>query len=226
MPKMRMMKMRMQLNPEMKNEADLELYDDIGEEYDWWTGKTSGISAESITQFLRENKDVDTINVHINSNGGFVFEGITIHNVLKGSGKTINVIIDGLAASIASVIAMAGDTVKMYPTSQMMIHNCWTYCQGNANELRKIADQMDGIMESSKIAYLSKAKDKLPKETLDELLDEETYLTAQMCYDYGLCDEIIGAEQKPEEQEIKPQDKLDNQPNVPPVVQKTNGWFF
>ena len=134
-------------------------------------------------------------------------------------------IIDGLAASVASVIAMAGDTVKMYPTSQMMIHNCWTYCQGNANELRKIADQMDGIMESSKIAYLSKAKDKLPKETLDELLDEETYLTAQMCYDYGLCDEIIGAEQKPEEQEIKPQDKLDNQPNVPPV-QKTNGWFL
>lgn len=225
MPKMRVMKMRMQLNPEMKNEADLELYDDIGEEYDWWTGKTSGISAESITQFLRENQDVDTINVHINSNGGFVFEGITIHNVLKGSGKTINVIIDGLAASIASVIAMAGDTVKMYPTSQMMIHNCWTYCQGNANELRKIADQMDVIMESSKIAYLSKAKDKLPKETLDELLDEETYLTAQMCYDYGLCDEIIGAEPKAQEQEIKPQAKLDNQPNVPPV-QKTNGWFF
>ena len=85
---------------------------------------------------------------------------------------------------------------------------------------------MDVIMESSKIAYLSKAKDKLPKETLDELLDEETYLTAQMCYDYGLCDEIIGAEPKPQEQEIKPQAKLDNQPNVPPSVQKTNGWFF
>ena len=213
MPKIRMMKMRMQLNPEMKNEADLELYDDIGEEYD------------SITQFLRENQGVDTINVHINSNGGFVFEGITIHNVLKGSGKTINVIIDGLAASIASVIAMAGDTVKMYPTSQMMIHNCWTYCQGNANELRKIADQMDGIMESSKIAYLSKAKEKLPKETLDELLDEETYLTAQMCYDYGLCDEIIGVDPKQKAQKTEPQAKLDNQPNMPPA-QKTNGWFF
>ena len=59
MPKMIVMKMRMQLNPEMKNEADLELYDDIGEEYDWWTGKTSGISAESITQFLRENQNVN-----------------------------------------------------------------------------------------------------------------------------------------------------------------------
>lgn len=84
---------------------------------------------------------------------------------------------------------------------------------------------MDGIMESSKIAYLSKAKDKLPKETLDELLDEETYLTAQMCYDYGLCDEIIGVEQKPEEQKTEPQAKLNSQPNMPPV-QKTNGWFF
>lgn len=57
-------------------------------------------------------------------------------------------------------------------------------------------------------------------------MDEETYLTAQMCYDYGLCDEIIGVEPKQKVQKNEPQAKLDNQPNVPPVVQKTNGWFF
>lgn len=229
MPKMKVMQMRMQINDAKPNEADLELYDEIGESTDWWTGKTSGISAESITQFLKENQDVDTVNLHINSNGGLVFEGITIHNVLKGSDKTVNVIIDGLAASIASVIAMCGDTVKMYPTSQMMIHNCWTYGCGNANDFRKLADQMDKIMDSSRIAYLSKAKDKLTEEKLNELLDNESYLTAQECFDLGLCDEIIGVDTS-EKEETKPDEEKDKEsfeksPTVEPF-NKENGWFF
>lgn len=229
---MKVMQMRMQLNDAKPNEADLEIYDEIGESMDWWTGKTSGISAESITQFLRENQDVDTINVHINSNGGLVFEGITIHNVLKGSGKTVNVIIDGLAASIASVIAMCGDTVKMYPTSQMMIHNCWTYGCGNANDFRKLADQMDKIMDSSRIAYLAKAKDKLAEEKLNELLDNESYLTAQECFDLGLCDEIIGVDtsetekvEPNKEKEKEGKEPFEKSPTVEPL-NKENGWFF
>ena len=229
MPKMKVMQMRMQVNEAKPNEADLELYDEIGESTDWWTGKTSGISAESITQFLKENQDVDTVNLHINSNGGLVFEGITIHNVLKGSGKTVNVIIDGLAASIASVIAMCGDTVKMYPTSQMMIHNCWTYGCGNANDFRKLADQMDKIMDSSRIAYLSKAKDKLTEEKLNELLDNESYLTAQECFDLGLCDEIIGVDTSDKEDvkvdKEKDKEPFEKSPTVEPL-DKENGWFF
>lgn len=188
----RMMQMKMYLNQKKPTEADLELYDDIGEETDIWTGKTKGISAHSINEFLSEHKDVDTINVHINSNGGLVFEGIAIYNILKSSDKQVNVIIDGIGASIASVIAMSGDSVKMYPTSQLMIHNCWTIACGNANDFRKLADQMDGIMESSKIAYLEKANETLTIEKLEELLEAETYLSAQECFDYGLCDEIIG----------------------------------
>lgn len=219
----------MQINDAKPNEADLELYDEIGESTDWWTGKTSGISAESITQFLKENQDVDTVNLHINSNGGLVFEGITIHNILKGSDKTVNVIIDGLAASIASVIAMCGDTVKMYPTSQMMIHNCWTYGCGNANDFRKLADQMDKIMDSSRIAYLSKAKDKLTEEKLNELLDNESYLTAQECFDLGLCDEIIGVDTSKTEDtkadEEKDEEPFEKSPTVEPF-DKENGWFF
>ena len=232
MPKMKVMQMRMQVNEAKPNEADLELYDEIGESTDWWTGKTSGISAESITQFLKENQDVDTVNLHINSNGGLVFEGITIHNVLKGSDKTVNVIIDGLAASIASVIAMCGDTVKMYPTSQMMIHNCWTYGCGNAKDFRQLADQMDKIMESSKVAYLDKAKDKLTEEKLTELLDNESYLTAQECFDLGLCDEIIGVDtskkedvKADEEKEEKVEETFEKSPTVEPL-DKENGWFF
>lgn len=229
MPKMKVMQMRMQVNEAKPNEADLELYDEIGESTDWWTGKTSGISAESITQFLKENQDVDTVNLHINSNGGLVFEGITIHNILKGSDKTVNVIIDGLAASIASVIAMCGDTVKMYPTSQMMIHNCWTYGCGNANDFRKLADQMDKIMDSSRIAYLSKAKDKLTEEKLKELLDNESYLTAQECFDLGLCDEIIGVDTSKKEEGKADKEKDDEPFEKSPTVEpfdKENGWFF
>lgn len=232
MPKMKVMQIRMQINDAKPNEADLELYDEIGESTDWWNGKTSGISAESIAQFLKENQDVDTVNLHINSNGGLVFEGITIYNILKGSGKTINVIIDGLAASIASVIAMCGDTVKMYPTSQMMIHNCWTYGCGNANDFRKLADQMDKIMNSSRIAYLSKAKDKLTEENLNELLENESYLTAQECFDLGLCDEIIGVDTskkegvKADEKKVqKVEEPLEESPTIEPF-DKGNGWFF
>lgn len=229
MPKMKVMQMRMQVNEAKPNEADLELYDEIGESTDWWTGKTSGISAESITQFLKENQDVDTVNLHINSNGGLVFEGITIHNILKGSDKTVNVIIDGLAASIASVIAMCGDTVKMYPTSQMMIHNCWAYGCGNANDFRKLADQMDKIMDSSRIAYLSKAKDKLTEEKLNELLDNESYLTAQECFDLGLCDEIIGVDTSKKEKGKADKEKDDEPFEKSPTFEpfdKENGWFF
>ena len=223
------MAIRMQINPEAPKEAELEIYDDIGEETDFWTGEKSGISAESITDFLRQHDTVDTVNVHINSFGGYVFEGITIHNVLKGSGKKINVIIDGIAASIASVIAMAGDSIKMYPTSQMMIHNCWGWVCGNANDLRKEADNMDAIMESSKIAYLEKSNGKLNREELDKMLDEETYLTADRCLELGLCDEIIGGQKdsftKEEKTDDTKKEKLEKQPTLP-VKQKRKDWFF
>ena len=219
----------MQINPEEPMEAELEIYDDIGEETDFWTGEKTGISASSITDFLRQHESVNTINVHINSFGGYVFEGITIHNVLKGSGKKINVIIDGIAASIASVIAMAGDSIKMYPTSQMMIHNCWGWVCGNANDLRKEADNMDAIMESSKIAYLEKSNGKLSRKDLDKMLDEETYLTADRCYELGLCDEILGKQEADPDKTIKPDDtkkeKLEKQPTLP-ISQKRKDWFF
>lgn len=223
------MAIRMQINPEEPMEAELEIYDDIGEETDFWTGEKTGISASSITDFLRQHESVNTINVHINSFGGYVFEGITIHNVLKGSGKKINVIIDGIAASIASVIAMAGDSIKMYPTSQMMIHNCWGWVCGNANDLRKEADNMDAIMESSKIAYLEKSNGKLSREDLDKMLDEETYLTADRCYELGLCDEILGKQEADPDKTKNPDDtkkeKLEKQPTLP-ISQKRKDWFF
>ncbi|WP_242865017.1 head maturation protease, ClpP-related, partial [Clostridium botulinum] len=120
-----------------------------------------------------------------------MFQGTAIYNIIKRHKAKINIHVDGVAASIASVIAMAGDTIFMPKNSMMMIHNPWTFAWGNANELRKQADDLDKIRESLIEAYLSKAGDKLSRETLIEIMDNETWLTAQECYDYGLCDELV-----------------------------------
>lgn len=230
MKKIKMMNYKMAINPEKENEATLDIFDDIGEYTDVWDDKTVGFGPKKIIEFLEENKKVDTIHVRINSCGGDVFDGIAVHNLLKSSGKKINVEVVGIAASIASVIAMAGE-VSMYPTSQMMIHNCWTLGVGNANDFRKLADDMDKIMESSKKAYLEKVGTRLTEEKIQELLDNETYLTAQECLDLGLCDEIIGKEEQGEEKKEshpKPQqlmvDHFD-QPSIEPIQHEMN-WFF
>jgi len=86
---------------------------------------------------------------------------------------------------------MAGDKIIMPSNSMMMIHNAWTYTAGNSNELRKLADDLDKVNASIRQAYLDKAGDKLDEETLIALMDNETWLTAQECFDYGLCD-VVG----------------------------------
>lgn len=222
---MRISNIRMALKNDDDTTAVFEIYDDIGEQTDWWTGQTTGISAEKVSEFLRDNESVKSIDLHINSNGGFVFEGIAIRNLLAGSGKEINVYIDGLAASIASVIATCGK-VHMYKTSMQMVHNCWSWACGNAKELRQIADQMDKIMQSSKIAYLDKAGQKLTLEKLDELLDGESYLTAQECYELGLCDAIIDGQ--PSDPDPVATNNLDpkNMNKGMPVLNKEKPWFF
>ena len=97
--------------------------------------------------------EINTLNVYINSPGGSVFAGQTIYSMLKRHKAKVHVYIDGLAASIASLIAMAGDKVIMPKNAMMMIHSPWTFAAGNAQEFRKIADDMDKIRESMVVAY-------------------------------------------------------------------------
>lgn len=183
----------MKLNPKQETEAILDVFDDIGE-YENWDGKTVGFGPKKMAQFLDENPGIGKIHMRVNSLGGYVFDGLAVLNLLKSSGKKIDVEIIGIAASMASVIAMAGDTIRIHDTAQMMIHNCWTWVCGNAKEMRQEADRLDKLMESSKIAYLSKAGKKLTREKLDELLDAEdgegSWLSAKECVEYGLADEI------------------------------------
>lgn len=175
----------MKMSADQKS-GDIFIYGDI-ERYQWIEEDTT---ATTFKDDLDNLGDISTINLYINSPGGSVFEGIAIHNMLKRHKAHVNVYIDALAASIASVIAMAGDTIYMPKNSMLMIHNAWTIVAGNSADLRKQADDLDRISNSSKQSYLEKAGDKLSNEKLQEMLDAETWLSADEAYVYGLCDVV------------------------------------
>ena len=152
--------------------------------------KKSQTSAQHFREELEKHKNAKFINLYINSTGGSVFEGSAIYSQLKRHNAKVTVYIDGFACSIASVIAMAGDKVIMSENAVMMIHNAWAVAAGNSQQLRKIADDLDVINKANKAAYLVKSDGKITDEELTEMLDNETYLSAEDCVKYGFCDEI------------------------------------
>lgn len=164
---------------------ELRIYNTV-ESDSWW--KESETSAKHFSDKLKEYENAKEIKIYINSLGGSVLEGIAIYNQLKRHKAHKTVYIDGFACSIASVIAMAGDTVIMPKNTCMMIHNAWIVAMGNAKELRKAADDLDVINSAAIQAYLDRAGDKLTNEKLTEMLDAETYLTAEQCIEYGFAD--------------------------------------
>lgn len=183
---------------EVKQEGNLRtleiyLYGEIqGDYYDYWKDETveSTTSANYVRKAIDEAGEFDNVDIYINSCGGSVFEGVAIYNILKRVQKPKTVYIDAYAYSIASVIAMAGDKVVMPSNTTMMIHNAALRCYGNSVELRKFADDLDVINEASCNSYLVKTGDKLSKEQLIEMLNAETYLTAEKAFAVGLCDEV------------------------------------
>ncbi|WP_257131268.1 head maturation protease, ClpP-related [Bacillus wiedmannii] len=184
----------MRMSADSSNSADIFIYGDIVR-WVWEDYFPEDVSSNTFKDDLDALGEVSTLNLHVNSPGGSVFEGIAIYNMLKRHKAKVNVYIDALAASIASVIAMAGDTIYMPKNSMLMIHNPWTWTEGNAAELRKAADDLDRIGNSSKQTYLQKVGDKLTDEKLQEMLDAETWLSADEAFEYGLCDVIEEANQ-------------------------------
>lgn len=162
----------------------------------WWY--ESETSAKHFRDELAKHPNAREIKVYINSLGGSVMEGIAIYNQLKRHPAHKTVYVDGFACSIASVIAMAGDTVIMPKNAVMMIHNAWSYAIGNAAQLRKAADDLEVVNNASRQAYLEKAGDKLSEDKLTELLDAGTYLSAEQCIELGLAD-TYGEEDEPDE---------------------------
>ncbi len=174
-----------------QNEADVFIFGEIVS-FKWDDTDTT---AASFQKDLKALGEVDQINLHINSPGGSVFEGIAIGNMLKQHKARVVAHVDALAASIASVIVASCDEVIMPENSMLMIHNPWIISMGNAKELRKQADDLDKIAESSVVTYLAKAGEKLTEEKIKQIMDEETWLSAQEAYNYGLCDVVESANQ-------------------------------
>lgn len=171
--------------------ADIFIYGEITK-YAWEEyGEVSSINFKNELDQL--GNDVETINLYINSPGGSVFEAMAIIAMLHRHPAKIISHIDGVAASCASVIPMISDKVIMPANSLMMIHHAMTGAWGNAAQLRKAADDVERISQSMCQYYLDKAGDKLDSDTLSGMLEEDTWLTAEQALEYGLCDEIITA---------------------------------
>lgn len=133
------------------------------------------------------------INVHINSMGGDVSEGLAIYNTLKNSGKTVTTFCDGFACSVASVVFMAGSERVMSKESLLMIHNAWMITAGNADQLRKDADDLEKISETMSNAYLEGTN--ISKDELKTLLANETWIPADEAKEYGFATKVSGGEE-------------------------------
>ena len=165
------------------NEANIVIYGNISS----WSWNERNTSAYNLSKQL-EDLDVDFINIYINSYGGEVAEGLAIYNTLKRHKATVRTYCDGFACSIASVIFMAGDERIMSNASLLMIHNAWTNISGNANELRKQADDLEKITQASINVYLQDVN--ISEEELRQLLDNETWLTPQEAFEKGFATTI------------------------------------
>jgi ATP-dependent Clp endopeptidase proteolytic subunit ClpP len=158
--------------------STLSIFDEIG----FW-----GVQAKDFVRDLAAVKG-KTLNVEINSPGGDVFAGLAIYNALRGSGKEIVVRVMGVAASAASLIAMAGDKIVMPKNSFLMIHNPWSMAVGNADELRDTAETLDKIGASLRLTYA--ARTGLPEDEIATMLATDTWLTADEALEKGFATEV------------------------------------
>ena len=174
---------------EVKNEteksADLYFYGDIVSS--WWDAwQDEDQYPDSIKNFLNAQEGKD-LNVYINSGGGSVFAGVAIYNMLKRHAQKnrVQVYVDGLAASIASVIAFAGSEPLIMPENAfLMIHNPWAYCTGNAEDMRKMADDLDKIRVALTAIYKDHLKEGVTIEQIEQMMDAETWLSGEEAAEY------------------------------------------
>ena len=169
-----------------RNDNVITIFDTIGE--DWWTGE--GVTAKSIARQLKAiGGDVE---VQINSPGGDVFEGFAIYNILREHPYNVHVKVIGMAASAASVIAMAGDTIAVGASAFIMIHNCWVLAVGNRHDMRETADFLEPFDAALRDLYAARTGQK--PEDVARWLDAETYMNGNEAIQRGFADELLAAD--------------------------------
>lgn len=166
-----------------ESDTTITMFDVIGE--DWWTG--GGVTAKRISGALRSigNKDVT---VKINSPGGDMFEGIAIYNLLRDHPAKVTIEVMGWAASAASIIAMAGDEIRMGLGTFMMVHNAWGVVIGNRHDMRDAAELFDGF--DSAITDIYEARTGLEREEIVSLMDAETFMGPSDAVARGFADSV------------------------------------
>jgi len=183
------------INENSDYDAEILVYSDITsqEVRDWWTDeKIDTVYPKQFNEDLKALGDVSKIKLRINSNGGSAFAAIAITNMLKNHKAEIHTYIDGIAASAASVIAMAGDKIFMNTGSIIMVHPASTYAFGTAHDLKNTADMLDKI--TGNIIDIYQLRTKADRAKLEEIVNQETYLTAVESKELGFCDEILDTE--------------------------------
>lgn len=152
-----------------------------------------GITARRVSGILRSIGAEKDITVHINSPGGNVFEGIAIYNILREHKGIVDVKILGLAASAASVIAMAGDTIQIPKSGFLMIHNTWVVASGDRNDLREYADTLEPMDAAIAEVYADRSGEKVA--VVRKMMDKETWMGGAEAVDKGFATDLIAADQ-------------------------------
>lgn len=171
--------------------AVIYLYDEIG----LW-----GVTAQDFTQIL-VSVGPGPIELHINSPGGDVFDGLAIYAALQAHNGPVSVVVDGLAASAASFIALAGDTISMAPNAFLMIHNAWGVVVGNQNDMTETAAVLAKIDAQLASLYAGKTSQTVPAIT--DMMNAETWFTAQEAKEVGFIDSITDATQNKAQMQMK-----------------------
>lgn len=165
----------------------INIFDAIGEDY--WTG--GGVTPKSISQALSGFDGEDVI-VNINSPGGSMFDGLAIHSLLRAHTGKVTVRVLGIAASAASLIAMAGDEIQIAKSGFLMIHNAWVYVAGNRNDLRDTADYLETFDKSMTLIYADRTG--IKSSDLSTMMDAETYLSGSESVAQGFADALLEAD--------------------------------
>lgn len=179
-------------NPGIKAAASddntISVFDVIGQDY--WTGE--GVTAKRIAEALR-SMDGKDVTVNVNSPGGDMFEGLAIYNLLREHKGEVTVRVLGVAASAASIIAMAGDRIEIARAGFLMIHNCWVMAVGNRHDFRDVADTMEPFDRAMADIYAARTGDEI--EVIQSLMDAETWIGGAEAVEKGFADSLLPSDE-------------------------------
>lgn len=164
--------------------VEMLIYDEIGK--DWWTGE--GLEAKAFADELKKIPKDRELKIRINSGGGNVHDGMAIYNLLAERREKVTVIVDGVAASIASVIALAGRELVMPRNTLLMIHDPWGFAQGSADDMRQAATTLDAHRDAMVAVY--ERKTGASQDDIKKLMKEETWFTGEQAHEAKFADTI------------------------------------